>query len=269
MTDGRGSSPSYGASHLHRLALYVSPPRLNVQQVLAWAEKTNYLKIALGDLPSQLAAAREVHAGLGESHPESDVRMYNAVPALRLGMALEFTSHVVYSLTEIAANVANKASAGSASALPASFNALQKLIDKGTAPSGLADALGDLSWYRKVREMRTEWAHYSAPFVAVGGASDQFRVYTERPRSEQKHLQEPALFTFDEYIQAVRGAAHTTEGLAHHVLVQHVLPTLDLTATRDYLTRSSDGIPIIRDGRMALEKRTVRDLLAICGVVFE
>lgn len=134
----------YGARVLHKVGLLISPPTLNLQQVMAWAEKTTYLQIALGDLPAQLTEAQAASAGPGEGHSETDVRFYNAVPTLRLGMALEFTSQVVYSLTEVAANVANKASAKSRTGLPASFNQLRKLIDGGTAPSSLVDALGEL-----------------------------------------------------------------------------------------------------------------------------
>jgi len=213
-----------------------------------------------------LAEAQTAGAGLGEEHPESDVRVYDAVPALRLAMMLELTAHLIYSLTEIAANVANKITATNGNALPSSFNGIRKAVDDGTVPDALVAAFGDLSWYKKVREMRTEWAHYSAPFVSVGGDQAAFRVYAQRRPNERTHLQEPAIFTFDEYIEGIGSAVHATEGLAHFLIVEHVLPYLDCSATRPYLTKTSDDFPVIRNGKAAIEEKTIGDLLKLCGV---
>jgi hypothetical protein len=158
--------------------------------------------------------------------------MFNAVPTLSVAMALELTAHLVYSLTEVAANVARKATARSRNGLPGSFNDIRKSVDHGTAPHALVEALGDLSWYKKVREMRTEWAHYSAPFVTAREPEAEFRVYAQRRLSEQEHLGEHAVFTFSQYVDAIRGAVHATEGLAHYTIVEHVLPQLDRAAMR-------------------------------------
>lgn len=266
MANGIGNGSRYGAAALHKIAILISPPELNLEQVLAWSEKTTYLRIALSDLPGQLAEAQTASEGLGEQHSESDVRLFNALPTLRLAMTLELTAHIVYSLTEVAANVARKVTARSRNGLPGSFNDIRKAVDAGSTSPALVEALGDLSWYKKVREMRTEWAHYSAPFVAAGRPQPEFRVYAQRPTSERKHLQEPALFTFDEYVGAVRGAVSATEGLAHFIIVEHILPKLDRNATRTYLTRTPDGFPIIRGGKMALEDKTIGDLLLLCGI---
>lgn len=267
MTDGQSVGESdtaplrYGARHLHNLARYIAPPGLHLEQVLAWAEKTKYLQIALSDLPAQLQAAESASAGPGEAHLETDVRFYDAVPLLRLGMALEFTSHIVYSLTEIAANVANKASKGQAHRLPSSFNALRKAVETGHAPDGVAEALGDLSWYKWVREMRTEWTHYSAPFVTP----TSFRVYTERS-PEERNLPEPAIFSFEQYVQAVRGAVQATEGLAHYVIVKNVLPQLDRSTERPFIALTSDHVPVIRNGLAVMVTKTVQELLTLCGI---
>jgi hypothetical protein len=57
-----------------------------------------------------------------------------------------------------------------------------------------------------------------------------------------------------------------TEGLAHYVILEHVLPRLDRAATLTYMTRTTDGMPLIRDGKMVLEQKSIGDLLGLCGI---
>ena len=181
-------------------------------------------------------------------------------------MTLEFIAHTVYALAEVAAQVSNKATARSAYALPTSFNALCKAVRTGKAPASLIEAVGDLSWYGIVHEMRTEWTHYSSPFVSAFSDPAQFRVYTERLANQRNHLAEPAIFTLDEFTTAVHGAIGATERLAGYIIVEHVLPALDRNVVRDYIVRTPRGLPVIRDGRMVLEKRTIGELLKDCGI---
>ena len=75
---------TYGASTLHRIAMLISPPSLRLQQVLSWEEKTSYLRIALSDIPGQIAAARDVHGRPGRAEPDTELLMFDAVPQLRL-----------------------------------------------------------------------------------------------------------------------------------------------------------------------------------------
>jgi hypothetical protein len=192
--------------------------------------------------------------------------MLDAVPELRLRMALEFTSHTVYSLADIAAQMANKATARSRHALPAGFNGLCRAVKNREVSESLVESLGDLSWYGLVREMRTEWTHYSAPFVSAFHDPPEFRVHTERPANQRHYLRDPAIYTFDEYVQAVSGAVQATERLAHHIITQHIVPNLDRENLRDYIVTNAQGFPVIRDSRRVLEKRTVGELLRECGV---
>ncbi len=246
--------------------MLISPPSLSFQQVFSWKEKTNYLMLALHDLPAQLRDARHVHERPGEPQTDTDVVLFDAVPELRLRMALEFSSHTLYSLAEVAAQVANKVTAGSGHALPSGFNGLCKAVRTGKAPKPLAEALGDLGWYGVVREMRTEWTHYSAPFVSAFSDPPQFRVQSERPPNQKRLISEPALFTFDQYVEAVNGAVSATERLAGYLITEHLVPRLDQAETRDYIVKNSAGWPLIRNSRVVLEKRTVAELLLECGI---
>jgi hypothetical protein len=179
-------TPRYGAAALYNIATIITPSGLNIEQVLAWPSKTTYLRLALSDLPAQLAAAQAASAGPGEEHPESDLRMFNAAPTLRLAMALELTAHIVYSLTEVAANVACKATAKRGDGLPASFNAIRKAVDKGAAPVALVEALGDVSWYKKVREMRRSGRITQRPSSLPGNRKQNFESMPSARRVNER-----------------------------------------------------------------------------------
>jgi hypothetical protein len=256
----------HGSATLYRLAMLVSPPGVPLQQVFSWKEKTNYLLVALGDLPAQLKFAREVHEKPGQPQDDTDVFLFDAVPEIRLMMALEFTSHAVYSLAEIAAQVANKVTARTRHSLPASFNDLCTSVRKEKVAPAVVEALGDLSWYGVVREMRTEWTHFSAPFVTTVSGPPRFRVYSERPSNQKHYLSEPALFTFDQYKEAINGAVRATERLAGYLITDQIVPALDRASVRDYIVKTPTGFPVIRNSRMVIEKRTVEELLRECGL---
>jgi len=187
---------------------------------------------------------------------------------MRLANACEATANGLYSMAEVAANFANKVSGGS---LPTSFNALRKKC-AGTSGSEVALALGDLQWYRKVRELRTEWAHYSSIFMAedeAGGTILCVRAY-RRPSDKVEFKAEKFSCTIDDFIGWVRNALATLDRFAGFLLKRYVVTTFALDATFTSAVLDKNGFPIIKeDHRFTVETISIREYLKRGGIVVE
>jgi hypothetical protein len=260
----------YNVRDLWNVATHVGASLLHTNQVFAWRAKSEYLAIVLEDLPALEKAVTDEDARSRPAEVKPGLPWFpDRKPEIRLAMAIEAGAHSLYALADIAAQVANKATRtkNGGFQIPAHFNDICKAVKKGSAPADLVEALGDLSWYGRVRELRTEWAHYSAIFI---GALDdrRFRVYAERRPEEQVHFRtEPVLVAFDQFVGWLHGAVRTTSHLAGHLLERFVLPSLNLDEARTTLQRGPNGFPLFEtDGRGKLRTVTVRDLLSEVGI---
>lgn len=232
-------------------------------QVGEWDAKRTTLLVQLADLPVLVAAhqARRTQPYVGDSR----ITLVDSVPGVRLANACEAAANCLYSAAEIAANFANKASRG---AMPASFNALRKKCDRDRT-SEVAESLGDLQWYRKVRELRTEWAHFSSVFIG-GGPNDEVilsaRAY--RRSSDKREFSSPNFnCTADEFRGWIHAALTTLDVFAGYLLSRWVLPTFQLDQT--FVTPKLDGSgwPIFKsDFRLESEKISIREYLRRGGI---
>lgn len=101
-----------------------------------------------------------------EKSPYKDnekITIVDSIPSLRLSAMCEGASNCLYSISEIASLFANKV----CEKYPKNFNKLRKKIEKGEyVEFGIEEFLFDLTWYKKIREIRTELTHYSTLFLA-------------------------------------------------------------------------------------------------------
>ncbi len=241
---------------------------LHINQVFAWRAKIDYLAVVLQDLPALGTAVTDEEARSRPAEAKPGVPWFpDRRPEIRLAMAIEAGANSLYALAEIAAQVANKATRtrNGGFQIPASFNGICKAIKKDHAPAELVEALGDLSWYGRVHELRTEWAHYSAVFIGL--YERNFTVYAERGREDRVHFPadggQPVQVDIDQFVSWLQGAVRTTSNLAGHILERFVLPSLDLDEPRITLQRGPDGIPLFEtNGCGKMRTVTVRELLS-------
>jgi hypothetical protein len=232
-------------------------------QVAEWEAKRATLLVQLADLPVLVAAhkARRTQPYAGDSR----ITLVDSVPVVRLANACEAAANCLYSVAEIAANFANKASRG---AMPASFNALRKRCEKDRT-SEVAQSLGDLQWYRKVRELRTEWAHFSSVFIG-GGPNDQviLSVRAYRRNSDKQEFTSPNFnCTVDEFCEWIRAALTTLDVFAGYLLRTWVLPTFQLDQTFATPKLDENGWPLFKsDFRLESERISIREYLRRGGI---
>lgn len=196
---------------------------------------------------------------------DEKINIVDMIPTIRLANACEATANCLYSVAEIAANFANKASRG---LIPSSFNALRKKCDKEPT-SEISENLGDLQWFRKIRELRTEWTHYSSIFIASGENKEvMLCIRGYRRLSDKQEFTAPNFScTVEEFIQWVRAALVTLDRFAGYLLEKHVVPNLPLEQTFTNAVRDKNGFPVIKaDLRFEVETITIAEYLRRGGL---
>jgi hypothetical protein len=185
-----------------------------------------------------------------------------------LANACEATAHCLYSIAEIASNFANKASRGR---LPSSFNQLRKKCESNPSLE-VAVALGDLQWYRKVRELRTEWTHYSSVYIVDdpdGPISLCVRSY-RRPNDQIEFQGSSFSCTLDEFVVWVNGALTTLDSFAGYLLKTFVVPAIPLDRTFLTAAYDKDGFPMMReDHTFVVETISLGEYLKRGGIAVE
>jgi hypothetical protein len=153
--------------------------------------------------------------------------------------------------------------------LPASFNAIRKKVECGEfSETGLTQWVNDFEWYRKVREVRTEWAHPSTISIGeIDGTSLVVVRCLRRPSDRQEFPQDIHIGIAD-LIDWIRRAISVVDGLGNYLLVEHIIPKLDPSANPVLPKRDAAGWPIIRaDHTFEVEELSGRDYLAQVGIV--
>jgi hypothetical protein len=194
------------------------------------------------------------------------ITLIDPIPGIRLSSACEAAVNCLYGMAEIAAQFANKVSAGM---LPASFNAIRKKVEcGGFSETGLTQWVNDFEWYRKVREIRTEWAHHSTiSIVEIDRAPLVVVRCLRRPTDRQEFRQEIHI-RIPELTDWITRAISAVDGLGNYLLVEHIIPKLDPSANLVLPKRDAEGWPIIRaDHRFEVEELSVRDYLGQVGIV--
>src|SRR5260370_16453624 len=155
--------------------------------VFEWQAKREPLAIHVQDLPKLVDDFRGAQREPYERNPM--ITLIDPIPRIRLSSGCEAVVNCLYGMAEIAAQFANKVSAGM---LPASFNSIRKKVEHGEfSETGLTPWVNDFEWYRKVREIRTEWAHHST--ITIGEIDCAPLVVVRclrRPSDRQEFLQD-------------------------------------------------------------------------------
>jgi hypothetical protein len=235
------------------------------QETAEWKAKRDTLHVQLVDIPTLLKAHETRRK---DRHPNNlDITLTDHIPTIRLANALEATANGLYSMAEIASNFANEASKG---ALPSSFNKLRKRCE---ADPSLRSALGDLQWYRKIRELRTEWAHYSSVFIAddPSGTTTNLVARAYRRRSDRTEFQGPTFScTVGQFVGWVESALATLDSFAGYLLDTFIVPTMGLDQTFLAPVYDKSGFPIIRENHtFVVETISVREYLKRGGILAE
>lgn len=241
----------------------VGAETLYFEQVAEWEAKRTTLMVQLADMPNLIAA--HVARRTQPYTANSQITLVDSAPSVRLANACEAAANCLYSVAEIASNFANKASNG---AVPSSFNALRKRCEKDCT-SEIATNLGDLQWYRKVRELRTEWAHFSSVFIGGGSSGEVVLcVRTYRRASDKREFTTPNFScTVDQFSDWVRAALSTLDLFAGYVLKKWVLPSFELDQTFVTPILDRNGWPIIKpDHQFEVETISIQEYLRRGGI---
>jgi hypothetical protein len=151
--------------------------------------------------------------------------------------------------------------------LPSKCNALLKRVEAGEAPSRLYLALRDLKWYAKVREIRTEWAHFSTPFVGEVNGDAILLIRGHRRPSDKKHLEPNSQIRVLDLLAWSSAALETLDRFSDWLLNDIVVHTLPMDRTIHDVVPTATGFPeLTRDGGLRTRELTVRQLLIEIGV---
>lgn len=227
-----------------------------------WTAKREIVYIMCEDLPRLICAYENSSSQPYEN--DSRISIPDRIPEVRLKAAVEATVNALYGLADVAANFGSKAS----QSLPSSFNALSKKIQTGDIDTGISTALGDVSWYQKVREIRTEWTHHSTVFV---GKDEQrktiFVVRDYRRPTDKKHFTETVHITGDELIAWTKQAIVGIDAYAEYLAIKYVLPKYPPERVVSSSVCDSGGFPKIgEDGRFETKEITIKQFFAERGI---
>ncbi|MDE2309926.1 MAG: hypothetical protein KGL01_03745 [Betaproteobacteria bacterium] len=227
--------------------------------VFEWQEKRQHLAVYVRDLPRLVEEYRKVEKRPYEQN--SMITLIDPIPRIRLSSACEAATNCLYGMAEIAAQFANKASGG---LLPASFNSLRKKAERGEFTEiGLSEWINDFGWYKKIREIRTEWAHFSTVFTGEENNGDPIVVVRcHRRPSDREEFRQDIQVRIADLIDWINRAISVVDGLGNYVLVHHIIPKLDLKAKIVTPKRDQAGWPIIKaDHTFEVEEITIADHL--------
>lgn len=227
-----------------------------------WKNKRELLKLYLIDLPNLENDYFNSNKVPYESNPK--ITIVDSIPSLRLSAMCEGASNCLYSMSEIASLFANKVS----EKYPKNFNKLRKKIEKGAYTElNIEEYLFDLSWYKKIREIRTELTHYSTLFLGEESNNVLLVVNTYRNLSDKEMFKQKAMLTLKEFIECVNNAMIVLDNFASYLLSKHILKSLDLNKKIFSIKKDDNGWPIFtNDNRLIPYETTVEDHLKKCGI---
>lgn len=228
-----------------------------------WEAKRLNLLVYLADLPRLIAEYKAGDRVPYEHNPQ--IKVMDQVPRIRLSSACEASTNCLYGMAEIAAQFGNKISGG---LFPASFNGFRKKVEKGEySHLSIGGWVNDLGWYRKVREIRTEWAHHSSVFIGEADGEPIMAVTCHRRPSDREEFRQTIQVTFPELSNWIQRAIETVDNYGNLLLEQFILPKYDLDSEVVSPVLDENGVPIIEGGgRFRLKRITVRQHLRQCGI---
>ena len=226
--------------HVSKIGHATFPHNLLVSE---WDEKRQHLAVWVQELPRLVTEYKNTRKMPYESNPM--ITLVDPFPRIRLSSACEAAANCLYSMAEISAQFGNKASNG---LLPSSFNALRKKAERGEfTHDGLANWVNDFGWYKKVREIRTEWAHFSTVFIGEEGNGEPIIVVRcHRRNSDREEFRQQIEIRINDLVGWINKAISTVDNFGNYLLVRHILPKLDLDAKVILPRLDQEGWPIIK-----------------------
>lgn len=237
---------------------------IHYQYVDEWDTKRQYLAVYNQDIPKIVEEYKSCDKKPYDLDPK--ITLVDQVPRLRLSSSCEAASNCLYSMAEISAQFGNKVSKG---ILPSSFNKLRKKYDEGAFRElGLVNWVDDFQWYKKVRELRTEWAHYSTIFIGEDEHKEPILVVrAHRRHSDREEFKEKVEVKVNDLVGWINKAIHTIDNFGNFLLEKYILPSLDLDREFTSPVYDKNGFPIIKpDHRFEVETITVEEHLRGCGI---
>jgi hypothetical protein len=226
-----------------------------------WDTKRQYLAVYNYDIPKLVEEYKSSKEEPYELNPK--ITLVDQAPRLRLASSCEAASNCLYSMAEIAAQFGNKVSKGD---LPASFNKLRKKYEDGAFRKlGLVNWVQDFQWYKKVRELRTEWAHFSTVFI---GKEPILVVRSHRRNSDREEFKGKVEINISDLVDWINKAIITIDNFGNFLLVKYILPSLALERKFISPVYDKNGFPIIKaDHRFEVETITVEEHLRRGGII--
>lgn len=230
--------------------------------VQEWAEKREHLAVYILDLPHLVQEYKD--SGCYPYEVDPRITVVDQIPRIRLASACEAAANCLYSLAELSAKFGNKASK---SYFPASFNDFRKKIENGDYGTDLIHQLGDLQWYKKVREIRTEWVHHSTIYIGERDGEPIMVIRAYRRPSDKQEFPSQIQTTVPELIDWMKGAVRTVDAFGDYLLANYIVPSFPLDDTFHVPRYDQNGFPIfLPDKRLDMEQITVREYLSRCGI---
>lgn len=177
-------------------------------------QKKCELDVLLYDIPQLITEYQNKKPITNPQNPK--VQILNGIPRVRLSSACHSAAHFVYSIFETTAVIANK----SDSDIPNSFNKIRKKIEEQNWKHNEINTLnGKLSAYRKVREIRTEWTHYSAPFIGENDKGEPLLILNAMRRpTDRIEFIEKIDFSCYQFLEWIKSSLITLDDFAEFLL---------------------------------------------------
>jgi len=225
------------------LALFIDERLRYHEFALEWRTRRLELQVQLADLPA-LVLAHQLRRS--NPHPrDAGITFVDATPTFRLGNAIVATAGLIYGMGEITATLANRLDP----AYPTHFNDLRKNVGSGKLAGLGADALGDMSWYARIRELRTEWVHYSCIAVAGDDADPVVIARGFRRNSDKVHFEQQACCKVSQFTEWCQSAGASFDRFVSYLAEYIIYPALDLQQELIVPVEDEFGMPVFKPDR--------------------
>jgi hypothetical protein len=251
-------------SQLKVATAFVNDKTKYFERIDDWEMKRDALLVQIADFPTLIDSYKSRCQAPYPENPK--ITLTDEAPRIRLQNACEATSNTLYGMSEIAASVANKVSNGK---LGSKFTSIRKLVNDGQADPKLAEALKELHWYEKVRELRTEWAHHSTAYISQPEDEIFLVVRCFRRKSDKVHIKDDFHFPVREFPEWASNAIKTIDAFAGYLLSEYVLPLFPREYPCYFGKRDANGCFLFTpDGRIEVEHSTYGEYFARFGIVY-
>jgi len=230
--------------------------------VSEWEEKRRHLNVYILDLPNLVQDFKK-----RDSHPyeaDSRITIVDQIPRIRLASMCEAAANSLYSMAELSAKFGNRASK---SYFPEKFNQIRKKVEKGDYGNDLSLQIGDLQWYKKIHEIRTEWVHHSTIFIGERDGEPIMVIRAYRRPSDKEEFSSEIQVTIPELIDWIKQAIRTIDAFGDYLLLNYVIPSFPLDNEIHLPKYDQNGFPImLPDNKFDTETITVREYLRRGGI---